>query len=1176
MRIDRLDLIAYGPFIGKSLDLSDGASGLHLIYGDNEAGKSTSLRALIAWLFGIPTHTTDNYLHSHSQLRIGGKLRLSGGEDIEFVRRKGKKGTLLEPGTDAPLDDSILLPFLPVGIDENLFTKLYGIDHGGLIAGGKELLNQSGDLGQALFSAAVGTASLRKILSDLRNSAEDIFKPRASTKLVNQAISSFKEAQKRIKDSSLPVAEWKRLQKELANTHSAIQQVEEDINGKSKEKSRLDRLDRVKGALAERRGVMARIEVLGEVLLLPEDFDEKHKNASDNLQKVSEARDRDEAKLSRLKEETEALNVRNELLDNEEAILAIHKELGAVETAIKDRPQQDGKRRLLRNEAEQLLKGVRPDLGIDNSDQLRPLTNNKKWISGLAQKHSLLNQKKEKAEATLRDVEDEQETIKKELGEQAQSNLDLSELKAAVADARKAGDLEQRLSDSQKRASDEKSACEGELSRLGRFSGIIEALSRIALPVSETLDRFERQFNELSENIRDYGRRRKELEGEQKQAEQDLKALLLTSDVPTISELEGARSVRNTGWNLIKRKYIEEIDVEKEIAGFASNSDLPTFYEQKVDVADHVSDQLRLATDQVVKRADFEAKIENLKSRLNDTIEEVIKANEEKEVYQKEWNSIWKPLGVDSGSPREMKQWLLRVDKLLSNVQAANTISGDARKLSADCKVLKESVSLQISRFDDSIDLQEMSLEAMINLCEQRIEREDAALERKRQLEHSFNDTEIRIKRGREELTSIKNDLSIWVQEWGQAIDGLGLKHDVHPEQATEAFDQLLAYFDKFDKSEELRRRIYGIDQVAEKFEKKVLKFADSIGFKRNGQTAITIAAQLNRDLNEAREARASLKKIESQEKEIREEIEDADITIRTAQYQLASLRDQASVEADDELESAGENSRKTRDLQQKLDTLEQELSRNGDGLCIQELEKEASESDIDAIEGELERVTSELKELQANRDTLRDQRQTLQNEIRAKDGSAVAANASEEAEQQLATMVFGVEQYLRLQIAALILEQRIEDYRKKNQAPVLARAGEIFSKLTLSSYANLRDELNKSGKPILLGVRSNDVEVSVDRMSDGTRDQLFLSLRLATLEQHLSKGEPMPFVVDDILIGFDENRTRVCLEVLSKLALSTQVLLFTHHRRVLELAGELEAKAGIYNHELQLNGNRC
>ena len=59
--------------------------------------------------------------------------------------------------------------------------------------------------------------------------------------------------------------------------------------------------------------------------------------------------------------------------------------------------------------------------------------------------------------------------------------------------------------------------------------------------------------------LRDNGRRQKELEAEQKQAEQDLKALLLTSDVPTISELYRARLERNTGWNLIKQKYIEEI-----------------------------------------------------------------------------------------------------------------------------------------------------------------------------------------------------------------------------------------------------------------------------------------------------------------------------------------------------------------------------------------------------------------------------------------------------------------------------------------------------------------------------------------------------------------------------------------------------------------------------------------
>jgi uncharacterized protein YhaN len=1170
MRIDRLDLIAYGPFTDTSLNLSDGALGMHLIYGDNEAGKSTSLRALIAWLFGIPVRTNDNYIHANPQLRIGGKLRLSDGKEMEFVRRKGKKGTLLEPETDDTLDDSVLSPFLPGGIDESLFVKLYGIDHVRLVAGGQELLNQSGDLGQALFSAAIGTASLREILSDLQGGAEALFRPRASTKVVNQAIASFKDAKKRIKEASLPVAEWKRLQKELADTVSAIEQVEEDIKIKSKEKSRLDRFNRVKGALASRRAVMDHMAEMGEVLLLPEDFSEKLKAARDCLQSVSESKAKAEAKLTRLNEEAKGLNVRTELLDNEEAILSLYKELGVVEKAIQDRPQQDGKRRLLRSEAEQLLKSVRSDIGLSDAGQLRPLTNNKKWIAGLAQKYSLLNQRKENAKDTLRDVEDEQATIKKELREQIQSKLDLGELKAAVAAARKAGDLEQRLADAQKRTSEDSAACESEFSRLGRFSGTVDALLMMAMPVPETLDTFEKKFDELSETARDHGRRQKELEAEQNLAKQELDRLLLTSDAPTITELEDARTVRNTGWHLIKRKYIEEIDVDSDIAEYAPGSNLPTLYEQKVDDADHISDQLRLASDEVVKRADLEARIEDLKSRLGTITDETGKVQADQNAYQKEWNAIWEQLGIKPGTPREMKQWLLTVDNLLSNVRAARVVSGEAQNLASDCKTLRKTVALQISKFDDTIDLYGMSLETMISLCEQRIEQEEAALERKRQLEHSLNDVTVRIKRAREELAAIGNDQASWSKEWAQAIAGLGLEPDAHPEQATEVFEQLLAFFDKFDKSEELRRRIYGIDQVSEQFNQKVLTLADGIGFNADGQEAVAIAAQLNRELTEAREARASLLKIKAQEKEITAEIEDADLTIRATQEQLAALRDQACVKTDDELESAGDHSRGMRNLQQRLETVEQELTRNGDGLSIQELEQEASALDADAIEDELERVSTELKDLQANRDALRDQRQTAQNEIQTKDGSAIAANASEETEQQLATMVSGIEQYLRLQVAALILEQRIEDYRRKNQAPVLARAGELFAKLTLGSFANLRDELNESSKPILLGVRPNNLEVSVEEMSDGTRDQLYLALRLATLEQHLQKGEPMPFVVDDILIGFDDNRTKVCLGVLTELAASTQVLVFTHHRRVLELAGGFEAKAGIYTHELQ------
>jgi len=1170
MRIDRLDLIAFGPFTDTVLDLSEGTSGLHLIYGDNEAGKSTSLRALIGWLFGIPIRTSDNFIHNNAQLRIGGKLRLSDGKTLSFVRRKGQKGTLLDPDTGGPLDDSILTPFLPGGMDENLFTKLYGIDHKRLVEGGRELLNQSGDLGQALFSAAIGTESLRHILSDLQDGAEALFKPRASTKIVNQAIAGFREAKRRVKEASLPVAEWKRLKKELEDTTAAIEQVEKDINIKSKAKSRLDRFNRVKGALAERRALMERIAALGEVLVLPPDFGETYKSVRAALQSIGEIKSKAEAKLARLREDAEKLHVRNDLLDNEEVILGLYKEIGSVEKALQDRPQQDAKRRLLRSEAEQLLKGVRPDLAIDDAGSLRPLAINKKWVDGLARQHGLLKQQQEKTEQALRDLEEEQAAIKRELAEKAASPVDLGALKAAVGTARKAGDIEQRLSEVKKRAFEDSEACQNEFARLGKFAGTIDTLLTTAMPVPETLDTFEKTFDALSEKTKDLDHRKTALEEEHRQVEQDLNTLLLTSDAPTIAELEDARALRDTGWHLIKRRYIEKEDAEKEIAAYAPNADLPVLYEQKVGRADHISDQLRLASDKVVKRVDLETRAKDLKARIQSIREQMEQVQARRTACEKDWRGLWSSLNTAPGTPREMKQWLLKVDHLLSNVRAARVVSGEAQKISAACESLRNSIILQISSFDESADPQGMRLEAMIRLCEQRIEKEEAALERRRQLMHSLNNLSSRIKRTREDLATIANDRTGWANEWAPAISGLGLNADAHPEQATAVLEQLLAFFDKFDKSEELRRRIYGIDQVSEKFNRKVWEFADAIGFSAGDRNPVAVAAQLNRELTAAREARASLLKTDAQTKETAAEIEDADAALRANQQQLTALRKQAGVQTDEALEAAWERSRTMQDLRLRLETVERELARNGDGLSIQALEREAGELDADATAQELAKVSVELDDLQVKRDRLRDRRQTVQNQMQARDGSDKAAAASEEAEQHLAVMVSGVEQYLRLQIAARILEQHIEAYRQKNQAPVLARAGGLFETLTLGSFADLRDELNPSGTPVLMGVRPNHREVAVDQMSDGTRDQLYLALRLATLEQYLRSGEPMPLVVDDILIGFDDRRTRVCLKVMAEFAANTQVLVFTHHQRVVELAEKLNAPSGVYTHALQ------
>ena len=84
MKLLRLNLKAVGPFSSAVLDLSAGQHGLHLIYGPNEAGKTSALRAISHLLFGFPHLSADNFVHPNEQLRVGATLRHSDGGELEI------------------------------------------------------------------------------------------------------------------------------------------------------------------------------------------------------------------------------------------------------------------------------------------------------------------------------------------------------------------------------------------------------------------------------------------------------------------------------------------------------------------------------------------------------------------------------------------------------------------------------------------------------------------------------------------------------------------------------------------------------------------------------------------------------------------------------------------------------------------------------------------------------------------------------------------------------------------------------------------------------------------------------------------------------------------------------------------------------------------------------------
>jgi uncharacterized protein YhaN len=186
--------------------------------------------------------------------------------------------------------------------------------------------------------------------------------------------------------------------------------------------------------------------------------------------------------------------------------------------------------------------------------------------------------------------------------------------------------------------------------------------------------------------------------------------------------------------------------------------------------------------------------------------------------------------------------------------------------------------------------------------------------------------------------------------------------------------------------------------------------------------------------------------------------------------------------------------------------------------------------------------------------------------------GTAAAAEARQQAVMTAGMLREHTIEYAARHVALAVLQQAIERYRARHADTMLNRAGQYFSLLTHGAFGGIDIE-NDEGEDVLVGLRAAgdrpDVRVRVDGFSAGTRDQLFLALRLAGIERHLNDREPIPLVMDDLLVNFDDTRSTATLTCLSELAKRTQVLLFTHHKHVVELARQSVGNIHISN----LNG---
>jgi uncharacterized protein YhaN len=1158
LKLEKLRLIAYGPFTGVELDLS--SPGICVVYGKNEAGKSTALRAITGLLYGIARNTTDAHLHRMPELRVGGTVRGADGATIEVVRRKGKDNTLLDR-EGRPVDETALSRFFG-GVTQEQFLGMFGLDHESLRRGGEALLLGGGNVGESLFAATMAGGELHRVLRDLAAEADALFTPKGYTKPLNEALKSFAEAEKRTREQSTSPEAMREQTRGLAELRRDQEECESKRQRLALERTKLERLRRALPLLAKRRTASERRRAIGEAPLLPPSASAEHAD----LARVVDGSEREIARLttltSDLTERRDALSLPESLVRYDDVPLDIAHRLGSYLRALIDLPRLEAEIEEQDEQAKAALRraGRDPSRGAAEvrTDATLPAT-----VQRLAVQIAQFREAKSHVEENLVEQRARRGALLARRDALAPGR-DATSLKKAVSRAERDGPIEERLARARAERAriEEKARVElGGLGLEGRSLGDVVAM---AVPAIETIERFAARRTALEQEARQIADRRNARAAQLNGARRDVDALERAGHVPSEDDLSEARARRDALWGALRGAMHGE---------GAPGTETIAAYEAGVRTADDLADRLRREAERVSRLAALRAECEAAARDVEEdgTREAAIARalGEESAAFR----AIFAQLGIDPHPPLEMKPWAVRHAALARTADALRDAEREVTELALAVERHRQSLSLLLLPNDGAARDSRDDAPGRVPLAE-LLDRasdlaaslESAMLER-RQIEREIaeQDDRLRALEARErEQDLLKAELD---REWRAAIEPLGLAATASPEQVTATLELLEKAAHHEGQAATVRRQKAALEREMAAFRADVERLANEHAPDLIAVSADRAAAEIVDRYHRGRSALAARRELDRQLEHAARDLGEQRDRQRAALEKVGEMMRVASVDSMAALESAVRMSDERRALETELERLAAELGELGGAA---ELEAEAGDSDADTVTLRLGELDQELEELRESASMIDRRIGSAEAGLKdLQDPKAKAADAALDAEAALARVHDLAMRYLRARTASIVLSREIEIYRQKNQGPILTRASEIFARLTLGSFSALRTDFDHEDKPILVGVRTSGGDVATPAMSDGTRDQLYLALRVATLERFAQQGNPMPMVLDDILVHFDDERARAALEVLGELANRAQILFFTHHARLVELARETLAPSGLTVREL-------
>lgn len=1178
MRFQRLELLAFGHFTDVTIDLSAGNYGLHLIFGPNEAGKSSSLRALTDFLYGIPGRTNDSFLHPYGKMRIGGTITSNDGRQLQCIRRKGNQGTLRDRDDVGVVAESELTSFIG-DVDRDLFCSMFGIDHATLRRGGDELVQGAGQLGTSLFSSASGLGGLRDLQLSFTGSIDRVFKSSGRSGSLVESISQYKEKKDRQKETQVTADAYNKHVHAKQVATDKRNKLDQEIYALQVDKSRLERIGHSLPLITSWRSATARLEVIGNGVLLPEDFSITSSKLVTSLQKIESEKSNKKTEIESIDAQLLQLPATGHIILLADRIEEATVRLGEYRKGRLDSVRNENFRQQNEREARNILRTMgRPDDLSKVGEELRIPTSKMLHIQSLGNKYEGLEARVESSSEDLGKLHRQIAQNEKKLAETTVAPTVIT-LRAKVSQIQRQGDLEMQSDQLREEIQSIESELEGDLKRLSLWNGTADDLAVLATPTIETIDRFDHEWAQCDSETKSIRKRTSDAEKQLSSLEGELERLESNQFIPTDSELTERRITRDYGWSLIRKEWIEGSNDEESSKGFVAKfsgaGHLSDAFEQSVSDADRVSDQLRSDADRVASKSRILLERKQQNKEIAEIGVELSAASEAKVDIEENWNLLWQPLGIQPLPPREMRSWVMARSGIVEKVSKLNSIRRNLESNESKIASCKTDLRLELETIGVSIPTLHRPLQEILQIAQQT-DKDLQSLEKNRQ-HYTDSLSKARTEAELAEFASekAKSVLTEWKNEWAIEMQRIGLEPNASPDQANAVLSSVNDLFKALHEADGFRKRNIGIERDAKQFVEDVEQIAKEVDLDPASLSVDQLISRLNSDLDTARKNDAIRSQLLRQREAAASQLQTAEKSYKTLLNQVEETCRIAGCNDPEALPQAAELSRQRRELLSKLELLVEQIHKFAGNKSFDDflIEVDTEAVNPDSIAPRVEQLDRDIRQSLEVRDEAVKGIEREANALEALDRNDDVSELATECESIAATIEDQLRELAVLRVCSVILTSGIERFREKNQDPMLLSAAAHFKAMTCDAFSGLRADLDEQGKAILVGIRAQSGEsVQVSQMSDGTCDQLYLALRLASLESWLQRHEPIPFVVDDILLNFDNHRALATLERLVEIASKTQVIFFTHHRHLVELAQNNLGTDKLSVHELKSN----